>query len=69
MIGTCAAAAFDFLKALPAPVRNALPGVDLLRTAGESLPFSAIGMGWVIPSLIGLCIGSMILAVQKKHSY
>jgi LIVCS family branched chain amino acid:cation symporter len=69
MIGTCTAAAFDFIKALSPPVQSALPGIHLLRTIGEALPLSVIGMGWVVPSITGLLLGSIVLVLQKRWAY
>lgn len=69
MIGTCTAAAFDFIKALSPSVQSALPGIHLLRTIGEALPLSVIGMGWVVPSITGLLLGSIVLVLQKKWAY
>ncbi|MCR4675663.1 MAG: branched-chain amino acid transport system II carrier protein [Sphaerochaetaceae bacterium] len=48
------AAVFDLLKTLPSPVT---PAVNLAR---EILPFFDIGLGWVVPSLIGLAIGLIL---------
>ena len=69
MIGTCTAAAFDFIKALSPSVQSALPGIHLLRTIGEALPLSVIGMGWVVPSITGLLLGSIVLVLQKRWAY
>ncbi len=68
MIGTCAAASFDFLRALPSGLQEALPLTDFLRTLGDALPLAHIGMGWVVPSCIGLLVGTAVLLLQKNHT-
>ena len=68
MIGTCAAASFDFLRALPSGVQEALPAMELLRALGDALPLAHIGMGWTIPALVGLVIGALVLLLQRRAS-
>ena len=64
-IPTALAAALDFVNALPAAV-TALPAVSaLLVGANTVLPFFSIGMGWVVPALLGLAAG---LLLRKKTS-
>ena len=69
MIGTCAAASFDFLKALPPSLQNTCPGIHLLHMIGEALPLSGIGMGWIVPSTAGLLIGGILVVLQRRHAY
>lgn len=57
MIGTGAAAVFDFLGALPPAVQDVLPAYPLLHDMGTMLPFSSLGMGWVLPAAAGILIG------------
>jgi len=68
MIGTAPAAAFDFLRALPAGLHEALPAIRSIYSVGDTLPLAAIGMGWVLPALAGLIIGGLILACQRVDS-
>lgn len=68
IIGTGSAAAFDFLRALPPAVQDMIPAVELLRVLGDSLPLAAIGMGWVVPALVGLVVGALLLARQRLDS-
>lgn len=53
-------AVLDFFNALPAGVVNFLGLSSPIKAALEVLPFSSLGMGWVIPSLIGLAAGLII---------
>lgn len=62
--GTAIAAAFDFVRALPPGIRDVL----YVHTIGDALPFADIGMGWVVPSLIGFAFGVMVLARQRLDS-
>ena len=62
--GTAIAAAFDFVRALPPGIREVL----YVHTLGDALPFADIGMGWVVPSLIGFAVGVMVLARQRLDS-
>ena len=68
IIGTGGAAAFDFLRALPPAVQDMIPAMELLRALGDSLPLAAIGMGWVVPALVGLVVGALLLARQRLDS-
>ena len=68
IIGTGSAAAFDFLRALPPAVQDMIPAMELLRALGDSLPLAAIGMGWVVPALVGLVVGALLLARQRLDS-
>lgn len=67
MIGTSIAAAFDLLRALP-PALHTLPLMEPLLALGNILPLSSIGMGWVVPSLIGLAVGALACAGQRLDS-
>jgi branched-chain amino acid transport system II carrier protein len=68
IIGTGGAAMFDFLRALPPAVQDMIPAMELLRALGDSLPLAAIGMGWVVPALVGLVVGALLLARQRLDS-
>ena len=64
-IFTFVPAVLDFVNALPAGPRDALFG-DMLQRVAMHLPLFSIGMGWVIPSLIGLALGLILRAAAKK---
>ena len=68
IISTGGAAAFDFLRALPPAVQDMIPAMELLRALGDSLPLATIGMGWVVPALVGLVVGALLLARQRLDS-
>ena len=68
IIGTGGAAAFDFLRALPPAIQDMIPAVELLRVLGDSLPLAAIGMGWIVPALVGLTVGALLLTRQRLDS-
>ncbi len=59
---TLPAAVLDFLNALPEALRDWFaPALDL---AGRLLPFSDLGMGWLVPALLGLAIGLILRKVK-----
>ncbi|ROR23932.1 LIVCS family branched-chain amino acid:cation transporter [Mobilisporobacter senegalensis] len=68
-IFTILAAIFDFIKALPDPVKNSLHLDGLISMASKYLPYYNIGLGWVIPSLIGLIIGIIIYHSTFRKTY
>lgn len=64
---TAAAALFDFLKALPASVRELLHVSSLLSQVQEWLPLASLGFGWICPALAGLLIGLLFRRRQKTR--
>lgn len=60
------AAALDFLNALSDGAKEFLRA-DALLSAAKSLPFASLGMGWLVPALIGLAIGLILHFVGKKR--
>ena len=61
---TIVPSAFDFLNTLPAGARDALFS-DAIQSIAMHLPLFSIGMGWVLPSLIGLLLGLALRAKAK----
>jgi LIVCS family branched-chain amino acid:cation transporter len=57
-------ATVDFLKALPEGIRDAVGLNGVISSADAAIPLSDIGMGWLIPSVIGFAIG---LAISKNN--
>ena len=60
------AAIFDMLKTLPAGIQNALSLDKVTALAAKVLPFFNIGLGWLVPSVIGFVIGILIHISHKK---
>lgn len=54
------AAIFDFLNALPASWKAAAHLDNLVTLASKVLPFFPLGLGWVLPALIGLGVGLVL---------
>ncbi|MDD3367289.1 MAG: branched-chain amino acid transport system II carrier protein [Lachnospiraceae bacterium] len=54
---TFMAAVFDFMKALPEGARNILHVNGLVDFAVDRLPLFNIGLGWIVPAVIGAVIG------------
>ena len=65
MIGAFIPAVFDFLKTLPAGAQEALNIPVVTEFASRILPFFDLGLGWVVPSLIGLVIGLVLTAANR----
>lgn len=65
-IPTALAAVLDFVKALPAGVRDFMHTELLLAPAEKFLPFFGIGMGWVVPACAGLAVGLALHFFGKK---
>lgn len=67
-IPTTLAAILDMIHALPAGIQTAMHAETILAPAVKYLPFFNIGMGWVVPALIGLVIGLILYAVKPKSA-
>ncbi len=63
---TLAAAFVDFLKALPEGLKATLHLDGFVAAVYEVLPFAKLGLGWVVPALVGLAIGLVIKSVSPK---
>ena len=59
-LGAFIAAIFDFAKTLPEGVQSALGIPAVTDFAGRIFPFFDLGLGWVVPSMIGLAAGLII---------
>ena len=68
MIGTWAAAIFDFMKTLPAAVQASLHLDTLVAFADRYLPLFEKNLGWLLPALIGFIIGLAIHLSKKKKA-
>lgn len=64
---TAAAAAVDFINALPVQVLSALRLEKAAEAARNFLPFAENGFGWICPALFGLVIGLFYCACRKKE--
>ena len=65
MIGTWAAAIFDCMKTLPAPVQAALHLDAPIAFAAVHLPLFDKNLGWLLPAVIGFAAGMAIRAVRR----
>lgn len=68
MIGTWAAAIFDFMKTLPAAVQASLHLEPLIAFADRYLPLFEKNLGWLLPALIGFVIGLAIHGSKKEKA-
>ena len=66
MIGTWAAAIFDCMKTLPAPVQTALHLDAPIAFAAAHLPLFNKNLGWLLPAVIGFAAGMAIRAVRRQ---
>ena len=65
MTGTWAAAIFDCMKTLPAPVQTALHLDAPIAFAAAHLPLFDKNLGWLLPAVIGFAAGMAIRASRK----
>ncbi len=65
MIGTWAAAIFDCMKTLPAPVQAALHLDAPIAFAAAHLPLFDKNLGWLLPAVIGFAVGMAIRASRR----
>ena len=65
---TAAAALVDFINALPAEAQRVLHLQGFAETAGNFLPFSEQGFGWLCPALIGFVIGAVHCRIRRRDS-
>jgi LIVCS family branched-chain amino acid:cation transporter len=64
-LGAFIPAVFDFCKTLPEGIQNALH-VPAMTELGRSIfPFFDLGLGWVVPALIGLVIGLAFTMISR----
>ena len=66
MIGTWAAAIFDCMKTLPAPVQAALHLDAPIAFAAAHLPLFDKNLGWLLPGVIGFAAGMAIRASRRQ---
>ena len=66
MTGTWAAAIFDCMKTLPAPVQIALHLDAPIAFAAAHLPLFDKNLGWLLPAVIGFAAGMAIRAVRRQ---
>ena len=66
MIGTWAAAIFDCMKTLPAPVQAALHLDAPIAFAAAHLPLFDKNLGWLLPAVIGFAVGMAIRPSRRQ---
>ncbi|MBQ3369928.1 MAG: branched-chain amino acid transport system II carrier protein [Mogibacterium sp.] len=64
-LGAFIPAVFDFCKTLPEGIQTALHIPALTELGRRIFPFFDLGLGWVVPALIGLVIG-LVLTVAMR---
>lgn len=60
------AAIFDFLKTLPDGIRSALNLDSIVSIGAKILPLFNLGLGWLVPSFIGLAIGLILHKTRTR---
>lgn len=65
---TLVAALYDLLRTLPAAVRAALHLDGALEAVGSVLPFAGLGLGWLVPTLLGAAIGLCVHFAKRKKA-
>lgn len=64
---TILAAVLDMLVSLPDTIQNILPFGRHLMGLTQILPLSSLGMGWILPTLIGFGVGIGKVFYDRKH--
>jgi LIVCS family branched-chain amino acid:cation transporter len=64
-LGAFIPAVFDFCKTLPEGIQTALHIPAMTELGRSVFPFFDIGLGWVVPALIGLVIGLVLTVVMR----
>ena len=62
---TLLAAIFDFLNALPENLKSSLNLEAPINLARNVLPFYDLGLGWIMPAVIGFLVGFLAYAIKK----
>ncbi len=65
---TLAAALYDLLRTLPAAVRAALHLDGALEAVGGVLPLAGLGLGWLVPAILGAAIGLCVHFAKRKKA-
>lgn len=64
---TFAAALLDFFRSLPATAITALHLQGIIDQAKAILPFYAIGIGWLLPAVLGLILGLIGHGIRRRR--
>ena len=62
---TLLAAIADGLNALPAGLQATKIIATIINLAKDFLPFFSLGMGWILPAIVGFIIGCLGIMIQK----
>ena len=65
IIGAFIPAVFDFCKTLPEGAQSALNIPAMTALGSRIFPFFDLGLGWVVPALIGLAVGIVLMLVNR----
>lgn len=66
IVFTLLAAIVDGLNATPALIHELAPVQGLINLAAKVLPFFELGMGWILPALVGLAVGVIWQQFEKE---
>lgn len=61
-----AAALFDLIKALPQGAKSFLHAEPVIAFAEKFLPWFHLGLGWIVPALVGFAVGLVLYFARKK---
>lgn len=64
---TMLAAFLGIMTSLPAFLQEALPFTSRLSDFYQLLPFADLGMGWIVPAVIGFVLGLCLKPAQKDR--
>ncbi|WP_179394258.1 branched-chain amino acid transport system II carrier protein [Lacticaseibacillus absianus] len=61
-------ALFDMVASFPAVVSQSAVGLALTHFRDAYLPFASLGMGWVVPAVVGLALGLGLHVVRQRRT-
>ncbi|MBR2674407.1 MAG: branched-chain amino acid transport system II carrier protein [Mogibacterium sp.] len=67
-LGAFVPAVFDFCKTLPEGMQKILGIPSMTMIGQEVFPFFDLGLGWVVPALIGLAVGIVLTITKGKKA-
>jgi branched-chain amino acid:cation transporter, LIVCS family len=56
----------DFMKALPQGLKDGMHVNGFIAWTDATIPLAGLGMGWLVPALIGFVVGIILSKIKKE---